>query len=137
MERSWKNTKGRRDDITNEEYSGIENFSLFMESDAQNEPVDTNTHVKTNARLRIEPWLSPFDVSPDAVRSRIATALNAIENMDQMDGEEAYIAKLSELRSEEQQGVFATSACCRSSASCSTATSRRSIVLYYQEMPPR
>lgn len=104
MERSWTLAGAP---IAAGAYSGIKNFSLMMESDAQNEPVDTRSpHADTPARLPIEPWLAPIDVEPDAVRSRIATALNAIENMDQMDCEEAYIAKLGEMRSEEQQGVF-------------------------------
>jgi hypothetical protein len=85
---------------------GQNNFSLMIGRSAQNEPVSTLDFVPAPDAVPELKWLSHMDVEEEAVKCTLSEALNALYNLERMDIEEAYIARLGLLGSEEQEGVF-------------------------------
>lgn len=83
-------------------------FSLVIETDAQNHPVDAGELVgKVGPYLENKPaWLEPLDVDVEVLASLFRGSISALSDLEQIKHEEVYISKLQSEGSKERQQVF-------------------------------
>jgi hypothetical protein len=106
----WLRAGVERGTEPHDDYSPMNrSFSLHIESDPENEPVDAST--VTNKIAIVDKavgsqWIVPMDLHIDAIGNVMASSIDAVSNLDRIKHEESYIANLSKENSKERQAVF-------------------------------